>query len=98
MKKIKVILIVFWISILLMVLISATSSQPSTQQKDTIATQDTVKKKVDVKQSDMDRKKAEYLEWQRRSMKLDKSNEKLDRQTMLLDSLLGKKDTTKIRK
>lgn len=36
-------------------------------------------------------KNAEYLEWQQRSKNIDKNFEKMDRQSMLMDSLLNAK-------
>lgn len=93
MKKIRLTLIIFWISILLMVLISAGSSHPLIQQNP--VKQDTVKKKVNVmpnpnKLTDLERKKMEYLEWQKRSKRLDKSNDMVDKQAMKMDSMLVK--------
>jgi hypothetical protein len=95
MKKIKVTLIIFWISILLMVLISAVSSHPVIHQDP--VKQDSVKKKIDIKQkqdpsklTDLERKKLEYLEWQKRSKQIDKSMDQLDKQSMKMDSIILK--------
>jgi Na+-transporting NADH:ubiquinone oxidoreductase subunit NqrC len=95
MKKLKVILIVIWISVFLMILISAVSPNPIPQQKDTISKQDSIKKKTEVRMTDMQRKEME----QRQIMKgFDKSNDRMEKQLIHLDSLMGKKDTTRIKK
>jgi hypothetical protein len=56
--------------------------------------QDTVKKKL----TDSQRKDLEYKGWQTRSKKMDFNMQKMVRQGIVMDSLLGKKDTTKIKK
>ena len=56
--------------------------------------QDTVKKKL----TDSQRKNLEYNGWQTKSRKMDFNMQKMVRQGIVMDSLLGKKDTTKIKK
>ena len=107
MKKLSIIFILFWISILLMVIISSVSSQDPVKEK--YSKQDSLKRssvyyKQDPRQvhrqdttklTDLERKKLEYLEWQKRSRQVDKNMETLEKQSMIMDSLLGKPDTTK---
>ena len=98
MKKLSVIFILFWISILLMVIISSGSSQDPVKEK--YSKQDSLKTPNHYKQeprklTDLERKKLEYLEWQKRSQQVDKNMEVLEKQSMIMDSLLGKPDTTK---
>lgn len=114
MKKVKVrtILIAVWISLFLMILISAASAQDTTKVQKAILTnqiaimknQDTMMKNQDSimkrqqqppqrKLTDEERKKQEYMEWQGRANKIDKSIEQLDKQSMKMDSMIlkGKK-------
>ena len=113
MKKIKLrtILIAVWISVFLMILISSVSAQDTTKtqkvilinQKTILKNQDSIKNGLYKQQpqrklTDMEKKEMEYREWQQRSKQIDKSMETLDKQSMIMDSLLGKRDTTKIKK
>jgi hypothetical protein len=59
-----------------------------------VVEQDTVKKKL----TDFQRKEMEYKEWQNRYKKIDFNIQKMEKQSRMIDSLLGKKDTTKTKK
>jgi hypothetical protein len=54
-----------------------------------IPEQDTIDNKID---TTVDKKKAAYMEWLKRSKKADINIEKLNSQSVLMDSLLGKKN------
>lgn len=103
-SKLKGCLIVFWLSIFAMILISAIEG--NTHAQDTTKTntvqQDTIKKdtilidklnKRDVREQ---KKELEYEEWQQRSQQIDENMKKMAEQSALMDSLLGRPDTTVI--
>ena len=60
-------------------------------QNNIIKNQDSIKQQQPQRKiTDEERKKMEYMEWQQRSKSIDKSLDQLDRQSMKMDSLLGK--------
>ena len=111
MNKVKDCLIVFWLSIFAMVLISAiegntpshisqydgqgTISQQDTIKKDTIKKEALVKKLNRSDQKEL-QEELEYQDKLERSQQIDKNMRMLDMQSIMIDSLLGKTDTTKV--
>ena len=102
MKK----LLLIFLGLIFFIGISAQPYQKS-YQRDSIQKQDSLKKVYLMKQktkttkmTDMERKKMEYLEWQKRSQQMDKNFNKMDQQDAMMDSLLNKKniDTVKVKK
>jgi len=99
-SKLKGCLIVFWLSVFAMILISAiegnTHSQDTTKvttvQQDTTLVK-TIFNKRDVREQ---KKELEYEEWQQRSQQIDENMKKMAEQSALMDSLLGRPDTTVI--
>jgi hypothetical protein len=75
-----------------MIFISSVSSQ-SIKQQDTVK-QDTLKKEQ-VKLTDKEQKWMVHIQ---RQQKVQQDMDKLLKQTMVMDSLIGKIDTTKIKK
>jgi hypothetical protein len=105
-KKLKDCLLVFWLSILALVLISAlvgyTPTEPvskaslfyafpqDTIKKDTVIIE-TAQKKLNFREQ----REVEEIEWKSRSEKVQTNMDKMDAQAKLLDSLLMVIDTTK---
>lgn len=103
MKKLKDRLFVFWISVFAIILIGTIESHaPSKGLSYPMVQQDTIKKDainevIPVKNlTDREKKELEYKEWKSRSEQIDKDMERLQIQSAMMDSLLGKPDTTKI--
>ncbi len=97
-------LIIFWLSICAMILISAIEGPtppPQLISQDSIiveqSVQDTIKKVPEKKLSDKELKKLlEYGEHQERQERIDENMMRMEQQSIMMDSLLGKKDTIKI--
>ena len=113
MKKLKMFFILLWVSIFLMIIISAATPlhpQDTTKaqkvilinQRTILRNQDTMMKNQDSmknnsykqepqrKMTDEEKKEREYMEWQQRSKQIDKSIDKLDEQSMMMDSIILK--------
>ena len=97
-------LIVFWLSICAIVFITAIEGHPPPLQlisQDSIivkqSAQDTIKKVPEKKLNDKELKKQlEYEEHQKRQNQIDENMTRMEQQSIMMDSLLGKKDTINI--
>lgn len=97
-------LIVFWLSICAMIFITVIEGHappPQLISQDSIIVeqpvQDTIKKVPEKKISDKELKKQlEYEEYQKRQKRIDENMERMEQHSIMMDSLLGKKDTIKI--
>ena len=103
--KINSCLLVFWLSVFAILLISAidgkTPSMTEYQIQQPITIQDTIKKdtiKKNLNRSDQKelQKELEYQDKLERSKQIEKNMRMLQMQTVAIDSLLGKTDTTKV--
>ena len=102
MKKLVLIFVIFFLSIFL---VGTQQAREQIPQKYTVQMQDTIKINAMVKNpnailkiSSSQKREMEFQEWQKRSQKMDKNFEALDRQSAVMDSLLGKKkiDTVQV--
>ena len=97
-------LIVFWLSICAMIFITVIEGHaPSPQliSQDSIIVeqlvQDTIKKVPEKKITDKELKKLqEYEEHQKRQERIEGNMMRMEQQSIMMDSLLGKKDTINI--
>ena len=104
-------LIVFWLSIFAMILISGiegnSNAKPELIPDDSIILydfppQDTLRKATSFKADSIKRlngkmqKQLEYEQYQKRSQKIDEDMMRMNKQSQMMDSLLGKTDTTRI--
>jgi hypothetical protein len=104
LKCTKDCLIVFWLSICAMIFITVIEAHvPSPQliSQDSIIVeqlvQDTIKKVPEKKVTEKELKKQlEYEEYQERQERIDENMMRMEQQSIMMDSLLGKKDTINI--
>ena len=92
-NRIKGCLVVFWLSIITILLIN--SIEGAISPTPTYFQQDTIVKKVTLRDVKEQKKLTEYENWQLRSKQMDKDMLKMAKQSALIDSLLAKPDTIK---
>ena len=94
MKKIVLIFVIFLAAIFFVGIFRFKGEAQVTNlvKKDTVLKQDTLRKNISpVKLTYLQKKEQEYKEWQARFQKINKNFETLDKQSALMDSLIGKK-------